>query len=80
MCSELELKLSEARGENSALQQRLETVSADVEANACKLAEVTGSAAASSLAMTKRNESLQKMVTFLLYYIIEKFLNNVIIT
>jgi len=62
LCSDLELKLSAARGDNAALQQRLEAAFADAEAGACKLAEITGSAAASSLAMTKRNEALQRMV------------------
>lgn len=57
--------MSEARGENAALQRRLEETSGEAEKLSLQLAEVTGNAATNATSATKRNEALQKMVNLL---------------
>ena len=60
--SDLEIKMSESKGELSSMSKRLETLSTDNEKLTFQLAEMSGTAANNAQTLTKRNESLQKMV------------------
>ena len=61
--SGLELDMSAIRGENAALAKRVQELGSDNERLTCELSEATGSAANNAQTLTKRNESLQKMVS-----------------
>lgn len=60
--SRLELSLSEANGEMASIQKKLESINALNEDLTCQLADLSGNAASKTETLTKRNESLQKMV------------------
>ncbi len=62
--SQLESRSSQLRGELHSLQQRLERVASEKERINCQLAEVSGSAANTANAFSKRNEALEKMVSW----------------
>ena len=61
--STAEASLQEARADNSVMQRKLEETMTENERLKCEVADLSGNAAASASAMTKRSEALQKMVS-----------------
>ncbi|TRY67564.1 hypothetical protein TCAL_02305 [Tigriopus californicus] len=63
--SRVEITMSEVRGENLCLQQRVDDLASTNEKINNQLSDLSGNAASNSQALTKRNEALQKMVNIL---------------
>ena len=63
--SQLDISLAAAQGEMSTLQKELNGVKTDKEKLACQLADISGSAISSAQVLTSKNESLQKMASYL---------------
>ena len=59
------MALAEAQAEVNTLQKELNVVRNEKEKLACQLADISGSAVASAQAFSSKNESLQKMASFL---------------
>ena len=64
--SSAEASLQEARADNSVMQRKVEETTTENEKLKCEVSDLSGTAAASASAMTKRSEALQKMVSALL--------------
>ena len=63
--SAAEASLQEAKADHSVMLRKLEETTAENEKLKCEVSDVSGTAAASASALTKRSEALQKMVHLL---------------
>ena len=61
--SKLEASIAESQAESNCLKKEINYIRTDKEKLACQLADISGSAIASTQTLTSKNESLQKMVS-----------------